>query len=324
MSRFRRGFTLIELLVVIAIVAVLIGLLLPAVQHGRAAADRIRCANNLKQWGLALHHYESTLGCLPAQGNVPVNATGDPWSAQTRLLPYVERDDLSRQIDYSESSDGQVMAVNRVGFLMCPAEVNDDPQASSAAPYPLNYLGCVGTWFVYAPTTGTTGDGVFGMNRRLRLTDIADGTSNTLGMCEGKTFTAVIRDGGVPAGLGGAVPATPADVLAFGGTFKADGGHIEWVDARSIQSGFTTTFTPNTRVLYTTGGTTYDVDFTSRREGKTATLPTYSAVTARSFHPGGDNALLMDGSVRFVTNQISQALWRALGTRAGGEVVSDF
>jgi prepilin-type processing-associated H-X9-DG protein len=134
----------------------------------------------------------------------------------------------------------------------------------------------------------------------------------------------VLRDGGSPAAAGAAAPAAPAEVLAYGGTFKPDGGHVEWVDARGIQSGFTTTFPPNTPVTYTTGGATYDVDFTSRREGKTATLPTYSAVTARSFHPGGVNALLVDGSVRFVANAVSRDTWRAAGTRAGGEVVGEF
>jgi prepilin-type N-terminal cleavage/methylation domain-containing protein/prepilin-type processing-associated H-X9-DG protein len=321
MFRHRRGFTLIELLVVIAIIAILIGLLLPAVQKVREAAARTKCQNSLKQWGLAMHNHENALGYLPAQGDVRVAATGDPWSAQTRLLPYVERDDLARSIDYTQSSDGQAMAVNRVALLMCPTEVNDRPQANPTSPYPLNYLVCVGTWFVYDPATGATGDGAIAMNGKRRLTDMADGTSNTLGMSEGKTFTPILRDGGNPAAVGAAVPSTPADVVAYGGSFKADGGHVEWVDARSIQSGFTTTFPPNAVVPYATGGVTYDVDFTSRREGKTANVPTYSAVTARSYHSGGVNVLLMDGSVRFVTNAIPAETWRALGTRATGEVV---
>jgi prepilin-type processing-associated H-X9-DG protein len=177
---------------------------------------------------------------------------------------------------------------------------------------------------VYAPANGATGDGAIGMNRRLRLTDITDGTSNTLGMSEGKTFTPLLRDGNSPAAVGVAAPATPAELLAYGGSFKIDGGHVEWIDARSCQSGLTTTFPPNTAVLFTAAGATYDVDFTSRREGKTATLATYSAITARSFHTGGVNALLMDGSVRFVANQISQATWRALGTRASGDVPGEF
>ena len=143
-------------------------------------------------------------------------------------------------------------------------------------------------------------------------------------MSEGKTFTPILRDGGNPPSVGTAPPGAPAQAVAYGGTFNAIGGHVEWIDARSIQSGFTTTFPPNTPTPYTTGGQTYDVDFTSRREGKTATLPTYSAITARSFHTGGVNVLLMDGSVRFVRNQIAPATWQALGTRTGGEVVGDY
>jgi prepilin-type processing-associated H-X9-DG protein len=143
-------------------------------------------------------------------------------------------------------------------------------------------------------------------------------------MSEGKTYTPLLRDGGAPAGVGAAVPATPADVLAYGGSLRTDAGHVEWIDARSSQSGFTTTFPPNTKVLFTSGGVSYDVDFTSRREGKTAAVPTYTAATARSFHAGGVNVLLLDGSVRFVADAVAPPVWRALGTRAGGDVPGPF
>ena len=98
---------------------------------------------------------------------------------------------------------------------------------------------------------------------------------------------------------------------------------MEWVDGKVHETGFTTVFTPNTRVLYSSGGADYDVDFVTASESSMG--DTYAAVTSRSYHPNGVNTLLMDGSVRFVNNGISQPTWRALGTRAGGEVIgTDF
>src|SRR5947209_4987952 len=110
-GRLRPGFTLIELLVVIAIIAVLIGLLLPAVQKVRAAAARLKCANNLKQMGLALHNYMDTNNGLPPNGTYAWGGsavvTTNAWSALARLLPYVEQDNLFRAIDFSTSYNTQ-------------------------------------------------------------------------------------------------------------------------------------------------------------------------------------------------------------------------
>jgi prepilin-type processing-associated H-X9-DG protein len=114
-------------------------------------------------------------------------------------------------------------------------------------------------------------------------------------------------------------------VAAYGGDFRADSGHTEWVDARVHQAGFTTVFGPNTAVPFESGGVTYDIDFNASREGATANRITYAAVTARSYHSGLVNALLMDGSVRTFRSDITAAIWRALGTRSGGEPVgADF
>ncbi len=159
------------------------------------------------------------------------------------------------------------------------------------------------------------------INRSTRLAEITDGLSNTLGMAEVKAFTPYLRDGGNPA-TAAPVPAAPSDISAFGGEFKVDSGHTEWVDARTHQTGFTTTFAPNTRVPHIDNGKTYDIDFNSMREGRSTSLPTYAVVTSRSYHTGGVNILLMDGSVRLVSSSVELQVWRGLGSRAGGEVAA--
>src|SRR5689334_2194752 len=123
MSIRRAAFTLIELLVVIAIIAVLIGLLLPAVQKVREAAMRTKCQNNLKQLGLACHNYANALTVFPPAGYYPPGTVSDPWSAPARLLPYVEQGNLQGLIDFTGSSDAAPLAVTstRVPVFVCPS-----------------------------------------------------------------------------------------------------------------------------------------------------------------------------------------------------------
>jgi len=320
----RDGFTLIELLVVIAIIAILIALLVPAVQKVREAAARTQCINNLKQIGLALHNYEGMSGRFPPAALYPVGQTSsDTYSAQARLLPFVDQNGLYSQINFSLSATSQPNVVSqRIAVYLCPAEVNDKPRITATlSRYPLNYAANVGSWFVYDPATGQGGDGALPANSPTRTASFLDGLSNTIGFAEVKAFTDLVHDGGNPNVLGVPVPTSVSALLALGGQFSSHTGHTGWTESPSFQTGFTFVFTPNTNVIYTNAGTAADVDWDSRREGASATQITYAAMTARSFHSGGIvNVVIMDGSVRTITSAIDLGVWRALGTRSNGDV----
>jgi prepilin-type N-terminal cleavage/methylation domain-containing protein/prepilin-type processing-associated H-X9-DG protein len=334
-ARARNGaFTLIELLVVIAIIAVLVGLLVPAVQKVRESANRMSCQNNLKQMGLAVHNYEGTNGYYPPSTISIGTAASQPWSGQAFVLPFLEGDNIIKRIDFNSGyGDGinksmyppNGVATIKVPVLHCPSDPNNRPRMhpTSGLPehYPLSYVFNVGRYLVYNPTARQDGGGAFGPNQRLTPSSYTDGLSNTIGMSEGKMYTPRIHDAVLPT----TVPSSPAAVSGSvsGGAWSPNSGHTEWVCGRAIHNGFTTTFTPNTRVPRMEGGVEYDFDVTSSREGRNQTDPTYAVITARSYHPTGVNGLMMDGSVRFVSNGVSLANWQAMGTRAGGEVVND-
>ena len=334
----RAAFTLIELLVVIAIIAILIALLVPAVQKVREAAARTQCQNNLKQIGLALHNYEGTFKHYPPSMRAPVGATfgtnNGSWSVHGRILPFIEQGNAFFLVNLEVAWDAQGatgVPTTRVPVYVCPSEVNDRVRTSGGAPfvYPQTYGFNFGTWLVWDPRTGEGSDGVFFPNARLNPQAIRDGLSNTLAAADVKAFTPYVRNTGDP---GPVPPPSPAGVagMAAGGQKKLGPttndctGHTEWPDGRVHHSGFTTAFTPNTVVPFADGGVTYDIDYNSRQEGNSATQPTYAAVTARSYHTNLVNVLLMDGSVRSVSNSIALPVWRALGTRGGGEVVGDY
>ncbi|MSQ96216.1 MAG: DUF1559 domain-containing protein [Gemmataceae bacterium] len=322
----RLAFTLIELLVVIAIIAILIALLVPAVQRVREAANQTHCLNNLKQLGLAMHTYEIAYKFFPPAGDYPPGGTGDCWSVQAQVLPFVEQQNLQRLCNFSQSYSVQGTVTQfRVDLYQCPTEVNSKQRPTSTVTHhPLNYAVNLGSWMVYNPLVGAGGDGAFASGLRLRAGAFTDGMSSTLGLAEVKAFTPYLRDSGNPSSWVSPPPTNPASIGAFGGSFKADSGHTEWVDARVHQTGFTTVFGPNTVVPYLNGGISYDIDFNSSREGTTLNRPTCAAVTARSYHPSLVNVWLMDGSARGVHNSISLSTWQALGTRANNDLVAGY
>jgi len=310
MRQYTRAFTLIELLVVIAIIAILIGLLLPAVQKVREAANRMKCSNNLKQLGLALHNYEGARQEFPQARN----AYPLVHSAISRLLPYVEQDNLQRLVDYTTpptSATNTAAAHTRVAMFICPS----DP-ASGKVPGMLEF----GSNYVANNGSGTigygliaSGDGLF-TQKPIRIADIGDGTSNTAAFSE-----SVIGNGTIPANATAADPRfvvlevpggtdpTPGACDGAAGVFSAKRGG-KWIDGHYGNTLYNHYYTPNPSGKWDCGNGSHNKGLS----------------TARSNHAGGVNVVFADGSVRFIRNSISLQTWQAIGTRDTGEVVGDF
>ena len=335
----RRGFTLIELLVVIAIIAVLIALLLPAVQAAREAARRIQCTNNMKQLGLAIHNYESTNSALPPQQVLGYTGTAvtfkSQWGATSRLAPYMELGPLYGSINYSLSSGhaGNTTVVSTsIAGLICPSEVRPLPNIATNAAgvtttYGIsNYGWCAGEWYTFGGLNGLPNRGAIGPNRSKTFAAITDGLGQTILAAEVKAYSAAYHDcpGAVPAAL--ATPTALPDkatvlqlVAGASSACKSPAiGHAKWCNGNTFNDAFTSALPPNTRSP--AGLTQLDSDLVTIDEDDGG--PTYSAVTSRSYHPGGVNALFGDGSVKFVKDTIDWRIWRALSTVGGGEIVS--
>ncbi len=335
----RRGFTLIELLVVIAIIAVLIALLLPAVQSAREAARRIQCTNNMKQLGLAMHNYESTHGALPPPFVLGITAgttlNGNGWSAHARILPFLEQGSvfnaMNLSLRYSVADNSTIGRLTIAGFL-CPSEIRPEPRTDAttgAVTYGVNSYGWNrGDWLIWGGLN-TTNRAPFDINQARRFAAITDGLSNTMLAAEVKTYQPNLSTCGALANVNpnnippaSSDPATLVPQYAAGCTLGQT-GHTEWVDGAAHETGFTTAWTPNRKITRPNDAAP-SLDLMNWRESGVLTNggPSLGAITSRSYHPGGVNVLLGDGSVRFIKDTVDGNAWRALGSIGGREVLS--
>ncbi|MBX9583128.1 MAG: DUF1559 domain-containing protein [Gemmataceae bacterium] len=315
-SRSRTAFTLIELLVVIAIIAILIGLLLPAVQKVREAAARIKCANNLKQLGLATHGYHDVNNQFPPGWDFPTS-----WGALGLVLPYVEQDNAAKTMNTTLPITDPVNVPGtqvKLALYLCPSDKeNPSPALGGATNYHTNN----GNTPVFVVARGLNADtppnGVFYTgSKNIRFASITDGSSNTALASE-----RLLGDGNMglispredtfngPHGEPGR-PATADEAQAW----------CMEVDITNPASQFPIFM----GAPWAHGQHSYQ--HVIRPNGRSCGwLPSLRAsMTPSSRHPGGVNVLMGDGSVRFVRDGIDLATWRGMGSRDGGEVLGDF
>ena len=350
----RSAFTLVELLVVITIIALLMGLLLPAVQQAREAARRSRCENNLKQIALAAHNYSTTYGYLP-QSHRPVGNTAAPRiSGITELLPFLEQGNLYKNYDFTKNwSDPANAGVAQrvVPTLICPSSIDPtrldgDPNTKStssgwspAVAAVTDYSATIGvdSRLLDAGLVDAAGDGILprdnfdaskaisASNHKIgppRLADVTDGLSNTILFAESAGRPIRFVKGGTrvttDTGLYTNNPPRTANVINGGGWSRPA---TELVIRGAYDDGSTWTGTPATSdVLYAvnrTNGGAYD--FTSANND--STYGSLGSGEVFGFHTGGANVALGDGSVRLINQSIGIREFAALVTRSGGEEV---
>jgi prepilin-type N-terminal cleavage/methylation domain-containing protein/prepilin-type processing-associated H-X9-DG protein len=309
MNRSRSGFTLIELLVVIAIIAILIGLLLPAVQKVREAAARIQCQNNLHQIGLALHNYHSAYEKLPPGSNP------SGFTVVALILPFIEQDNVYKQIDFSLMANDPLNAGptgTTIKTLLCPSDTIALPPPGLGGGN--NYFANYGTepWFFH---TTSVANGVFGLrepNGGVKLTSIADGTSNTVAfseLCKGDFNNAIYSKPDWLNVSSAGLPTTTDQAYAICQSIDPTNLKYQWFSAGGEWLNDNNT------------GTAYSHIGPPNSTNCAFPVNLRFAINASSYHTNGVNVVLCDGSVRFISNGISLVTWRALGTRALGEVL---
>ena len=325
MSRRRLGFTLIELLVVIAIIAVLIALLLPAVQSARGAARRIQCVNNQKQLGLAMANFHDVQGTYPWGAK---NSPAQSWAFQ--VLPYLEQVAMNNAININSAAAtfiNSTVITAKLAMFTCPS----DPLAgamwtSSSSSIPSRTKGnYVVNWgnSDYAQNMAATDSfapavlpqpfdkvisvrGPFRVNNTTNAItpfgarDITDGTSNTMMLSE------LIFASDTPSGS----------------SVKSDARGDIWPGTTKCGYMFTAATTPNSTILDQLDGSDGCPNIANKPPCNRASGSMRQFNAARSYHPGGVNVLFCDGSVKFVKDTVNLATWRALSTKDGGEVVS--